>query len=168
MKAANKKRKTVFIPAAGWILPTCAFFPFWIYALYIVTGFIPLPEDGTDGGRVGETGGFHKDHVKILLLQTEKRVLKLFDLTGAENGAVVDLFHLDIEILQQRSVYALLAELVDDDGCAPVRKQTYKLVQERRLPRPEKSGDKIQLCHDNSPLFSAAAQDVFQAPLPRG
>ena len=45
MKAANKKRKTVFIPAAGWILPTCAFFPFWIYALYIVTGFIPLPEE---------------------------------------------------------------------------------------------------------------------------
>lgn len=45
MKAANKKRKTVFIPAAGWMPLTCAFFPFWIYALYIVTGFIPLPEE---------------------------------------------------------------------------------------------------------------------------
>lgn len=44
MKAANKKRKTVFIPAAGWIFPTCVFFPFWIYALYMVIGFIPLPE----------------------------------------------------------------------------------------------------------------------------
>ena len=31
--------------AAGRMLLTCAFFPFWIYALYIVTGFIPLPEE---------------------------------------------------------------------------------------------------------------------------
>ena len=45
MKAANKKRKTVFIPAAGWIPLTCAFFLFCIGALYIVTGFIPLPEE---------------------------------------------------------------------------------------------------------------------------
>ena len=45
MKAANKKRKTVFIPAAGWMLLTCALFLFCIGALYIVTGFIPLPEE---------------------------------------------------------------------------------------------------------------------------
>lgn len=45
MKAANKKRKTVFIPAAGWIPLTCAFFLCCIGALYIVTGFIPLPEE---------------------------------------------------------------------------------------------------------------------------
>ena len=46
MKAANKKRKTVFIPAAGWMLLTCAFFLFCIGALYIVvTEVIPLPEE---------------------------------------------------------------------------------------------------------------------------
>ena len=45
MKAANKKRKTVFIPAAGWIPLTCVFFLFCIGALYIVvTEVIPLPE----------------------------------------------------------------------------------------------------------------------------
>lgn len=46
MKAANKKRKTVFIPAAGWMLLTCALFLFCIGALYIVvTEVIPLPEE---------------------------------------------------------------------------------------------------------------------------
>ena len=45
MKAANKKRKTVFIPAAGWRPLTCVFFLFCIGALYIVvTEVIPLPE----------------------------------------------------------------------------------------------------------------------------
>ena len=45
MKAANKKRKTVFIPSAGWILPSCFCFLLGILEMYIIfDDFGPPPE----------------------------------------------------------------------------------------------------------------------------
>ena len=105
------------------------------------------------GGGVGQAGGLHEDQVQGLFLQGQQGVLKLFDLAGTEDGAVIDLRHLDAQVGQQGAVHSLLAEFVNDQ-CLPLPgEQMDELVEEGGLAGPQETGDEIELCHRAGPPF---------------